>query len=186
MGMFVTLAIYIFHNVSRRELEHGLSGQSRMFLFGSLDEATKYELFSLYEPGLSCGVLAREMLENVNKTDLTEFQDYLTNTFGKLINTKTNKNKDREIMFNGYYNLTIDDDMLAQQAKPVNGMSIEQQQPISMQMTLQFILDKFLQLSLKLRNSILHVVAGPEEKDINLEKYQEHLCDTQQVTSFSA
>ena len=49
---------------------------------------------------------------------------------------KINKNKDREIMFNGYYNLTIDDDMLAQSAKLVNGMGIEQQSPIIMQMTL--------------------------------------------------
>ena len=40
-------------------------------------------------------------------------------------------------------------------------------------MTLQFILGKFLQLSLKLRNSILHTVADTEEKDVNLEKYEE-------------
>ena len=52
-------------------------------------------------------------------------------------------------------------------------MGIEQQSPIIMQITLQFILDKFLQLSLKLRNSILHTVADTEEKDVNLEKYEE-------------
>ena len=52
-------------------------------------------------------------------------------------------------------------------------MSIEQQSPIIMQMTLQFILDKFLQLSLKLRNSILHAVADTEEKDVNLKKHEE-------------
>ena len=40
-------------------------------------------------------------------------------------------------------------------------------------MALQFILDKFLQLSLKLRSSILHAVADTEEKDVNLEKYEE-------------
>ena len=34
-------------------------------------------------------------------------------------------------------------------------------------------MDKFLQVSLKLRNSILHAVAGPEEKDVNLEKCEE-------------
>ena len=66
------------------------------------------------------------MLKNVNKTDLTEFLDYLTNAFTKLINMKTNKNRDREIMLNGYYNLTIDDDMLVQWAKLINGMDIEQ------------------------------------------------------------
>ena len=123
------------HNVSDRELEHGSSGQSRMFLTCSLEEATKCEFFNLYEPGLSCGVLAREMLGNVNKTDLSEFLDYLTNTFAKLINIKSNKNKDREIMFNGYYNLTIDDDMLTQWAKFINSMGIEQKSPIIMQMT---------------------------------------------------
>ena len=150
-----------------------MSVQSRMFLTCSIEEATKYEFFNLCEPGLTCGVLARDMLENVNKTDLIEFLDYLTNAFAKLINMKTNKNKDREIMFNGYYNLTIDDDMLAQWGKLVNAMGIEQQSPIIMQMTLQFILDKFLQLSLKLRKSILHAVADTKEKDVNLEKYEE-------------
>ena len=73
-------------------------------------------------------------------------------------------------MFNGYYNLTIHEDMLAQWAKLMNGMGIQQQSPIIMQMTLQVILDKFLQLTLKLQNSILHAVADPEEKDVNLEK----------------
>ena len=110
------------------------------------------------------------MLENVKKTDLAEFLDCSMNTFAKLINMKTNRNQDREIMFNGFYNLTIDDDMLAQWAKLINGMGIEQQSLIIMQMTLQFILDKFLQLSLKVRNSILHAVAEPKEKDGNLEK----------------
>ena len=141
-----------------------------MFLTCSLEEATKYQFFNLYEPGLSCGVLARE---NVNKTDLTEFLDYLKDTFAKLINIKNNKNKDREIMFNGYYTLTIDDNMLAQWAKLLNGMGIEQQSPIIIQMTLQIMLGKFLQLSLKLRNSILHAVADPEVKVVNLEKYEE-------------
>ena len=98
----------------------------------SLEEETKNEIFNLYEPGLSCGVLAREILENINKTNLTEFLDYLANAFEKLINMKTNKNKDRETMFNSYYNLTIDDDVLAQWAKLINGMSIEQQSPIIM------------------------------------------------------
>ena len=84
------------------------------------------------------------MLESVNKTDLTEFLDYLTNTFAKLINIKSNKNKDREIMFDGYYNLTIDADMLARLVKLINAMDIEQNSPIIMQITLQFILDKFL------------------------------------------
>ena len=141
-----------------------------MFLTCSLEEATKYEFFNLYEPGLSCEVLARE---NVNKTDLTEFLDYLKDTFAKLINIKNNKNKDREIMFNGYYALTIDDNMLAQWAKLLNCMGIEQQSPIIMQMALQIILGKLLQLSLKLRNSILHAVDDPEVKDVNLEKYEE-------------
>ena len=40
-------------------------------------------------------------------------------------------------------------------------------------MTLQFILDKFLQLSLKLRNSILHLVADTEKRDAELQKYEE-------------
>ena len=153
--MYLTLAIYIFHNVSGRELEHGLSGQWR----------TKYKFLNLYEPGFNSGVLAREMLENVNKTDLTEFLDYLTNRFAKLINIKSNKSKDREIMFNGYYNLTIDDDILERWPKLINGMDIKQKSPIIMQMTLQVISDNILQLSLKLRNSILHAVANLEEKD---------------------
>ena len=42
-----------------------------------------------------------------------------------------------------------------------------------MQTILQVILDKFLQLSLKLWNSILHAVADPTEKDVNLEKNEE-------------
>ena len=113
------------------------------------------------------------MLESVNKTDLTEFLDYLTNTFAKLINIKSNKNKDREIMFDGYYDLTIDVDMLAQLAKLINAVDIEQNSPIIMQITLQFILDKFLQLGLKLPNSILHAVIDPEEKDVSLEKHEE-------------
>lgn len=67
--VFLTLAISIFHNVSGQEMEHGLSGQSRMSLTCSLEEETKYEFFNLHEPGLSCGVLAGEMLKNANKTD---------------------------------------------------------------------------------------------------------------------
>ena len=113
------------------------------------------------------------MLENFYKMDLSEFLDYLTNTFAKLISIKSNKNKDRVIIFNGNYNLTIDDNMLAQWAKLINGMGIEQQSPIIMQMISQVILDKFLRLSLRLRNSILHAVADPKEKDENLEKYEE-------------
>ena len=74
-------------------MEHGFSGQSRMFLTFSLEEETKYEFFNLHEPGLSCGVLAGEMLKNANKRDLTQFLDYLTNVFAKLINIKGNKNK---------------------------------------------------------------------------------------------
>ena len=74
-------------------MEHGLSGQSRIFLTCSLEEETKYEFFNLHEPRLSCGVLAGEMLKNANKTDLTQFLDYLTNAFAKLINIKGNKNK---------------------------------------------------------------------------------------------
>ena len=66
------------------------------------------------------------------------------NAFAKLINIKSNKNKDREIMFDGYYNLTIDADMLARLVKLINAMDIEQNSPIIMQITLQFILDKFL------------------------------------------
>ena len=93
---------------------------------------------------MRCGVPAREILESVNKTDLTEFLDYLMNAFAKLINIKSNKNKDREIMFDGYYNLTIDADMLARLVKLINAMDIEQNSPIIMQITLQFILDKFL------------------------------------------
>ena len=54
-------------------MEHGLSGQSRMSLTCSLEEETKYEFFNLHEPGLSCGVLAGEMLKNANKTDLNNF-----------------------------------------------------------------------------------------------------------------
>lgn len=171
--MCLTLAIRIFYNVSGRELEHGLNGQPRIFLTCSLEEPTKYEFFSLYEPGLRCGVPAREMLESVNKTDLTEFLDYLKNTFAKLINIKSNKNKDREIMFDGYYNLTIDADMLARLAKLINAMDIEQNSLIIMQITLQFILGKFLQLGLKLPNSILHADTDPEEKDVSLEKHEE-------------
>ena len=52
-------------------------------------------------------------------------------------------------------------------------MGIEQKSPIIMQRILQVILDKFLQLSLKLRNSILHAVTDPEERDLNLEKHEE-------------
>ena len=48
--MYLTLAIYKFHNVPGQELEHGLSGQSRMFLTCSLEEAIKYEFFNLCEP----------------------------------------------------------------------------------------------------------------------------------------
>ena len=49
-------------------------------------------------------------------------------------------------MFTGFYNLTIDDHMLAQWAKLINDMGVEQQSLTIMQMILQFILDKFLQL----------------------------------------
>ena len=50
MSMYAILAIYIFHDVSGRELENGLSVQSRMFLTCSIEEATKYGFFNLCEP----------------------------------------------------------------------------------------------------------------------------------------
>lgn len=85
----------IFHDVLGRGLEHGLSDQSSMFFICALGETRKYWSFKLSEPGLSCGVLAREMLENVSKRDITGFLDYLTNAFATLISkaikTKTKK-----------------------------------------------------------------------------------------------
>ena len=87
-----------------------------MFFICALEEVTKYDFFNLY----------------------------LTNTFATLIYIESNKSKDKEDMFNVYYHLTINDDMLVRCAKLINGIGIEQMSPIIMQMTLQTILDKFL------------------------------------------
>ena len=87
-----------------------------MFFICALEEVTKYDFFNLY----------------------------LTNTFATLIYIESNKIKDKEDMFNVYYHLTINDDMLVRCAKLINGIGIEQMSPIIMQMTLQTILDKFL------------------------------------------
>ena len=72
-----------------------MSDQSSVFFICALGETKKYWSFKLSEPGLSCGVLAREMLENVSKRDITGFLDYLTNAFAtfisKAIKIKTKK-----------------------------------------------------------------------------------------------
>ena len=86
----------IFHDVLGRGLEHGLSDQSSMFFICALGETKKYWSFKLSEPGLSCGVLAREMLENVSKRDITGFLDYLTNAFATLI-SKAIKKKTKKL-----------------------------------------------------------------------------------------
>ena len=73
--LYLASPIHIFHNVLGRQQEHDLSGQSSIFFICALEEVTKYEYFNLYEPGVRCGVLAQEMLENINKSDLKEFLD---------------------------------------------------------------------------------------------------------------
>ena len=56
-------------------------------------------------------------------------------------------------MFNRFYNFSVDEDM-SEWEKMLEGLQIVISSPVVLQMTAQFILDKFLQCSLKLRNEI--------------------------------
>ena len=56
-------------------------------------------------------------------------------------------------MFNRFYNSSVDEDM-SEWEKMLEGLQIVISSPVVLQMTAQFILDKFLQCSLKLRNEI--------------------------------
>ena len=58
-------------------------------------------------------------------------------------------------MFNKFYNFSIDEDMMSEWVKMLKCLRIVDQSSLVLQMTVQFILDKFLQFSLKLRNELL-------------------------------
>ena len=58
-------------------------------------------------------------------------------------------------MFNKFCNFSIDEDMMSEWVKMFKCPEIVDQSSVVLQMTVHFILDKFLQFSLKLRNELL-------------------------------
>ena len=64
-------------------------------------------------------------------------------------------------MFNKFCNFSIDEDMMSEWVKMFKCPEIVDQSSVVLQMTVHFILDKFLQFSLKLRNEYIWINQKP-------------------------
>ena len=122
------------------------------FFVNSVRQAPVYGFFKLFGPGISCGKLVDRIIErkNEDRSSVNEFATYLSHQLWSIIKGKAVQNKDKETMFNKFYNFSIDEDMMSEWVKMLKCLRIVDQSSLVLQMTVQFILDKFLQFSLKL------------------------------------
>ena len=130
----------------------------------------------MFKAGISCGKLVDQIIEKTkdDQSSVNEFATYLSHQFWILIKGKTVQNKDKESMFNKFYNFSIDEGMLSEWVKMLKCLGIVVQSPVVLQMTVQFILDKFLQFSLKPRNELLLPAIKDEINEaIHMEKSEE-------------
>ena len=123
-----------------------LEANAVSFFVNSVREASVYGFFKLFDPGISCGKLVDQIIEksNEDQSSVNLFATYLSHQLWSIIKGKAVQNKDKETMFNKFYKFSIDEDVMSE-------CVIVDQSSIVLQMTAQFILDKFLQFSLKLR-----------------------------------
>ena len=77
-------------------------------------------------------------------------------------------------MFNKFYSFSIDEDMLSERVQILKCLGIGDQSSVVLQMTVQFILDKFLQFSLRLQNELLlPAIKDEKNKAIHMERSEE-------------
>ena len=129
-----------------------LEANAVSFFVNSVREASVYGFFKLFDPGISCGKLVDQIIEksNEDQSSVNLFATYLSHQLWSIIKGKAVQNKDKETMFNKFYNFSIDEDMMSEWVKMLKCLRIVDQSSLVLQMTVQFILDKFLQFSLKL------------------------------------
>ena len=85
----------------------------------SVREASVCGFFKLFEPRISCGKLIDQIIvkNNEDQSSDNEFVTYLSHLFWPFIKGKAIQNKDKEAMFNKFYNFSIDEDMMSEWVK---------------------------------------------------------------------
>ena len=146
------------------------------FLVKSVKQASVYWFLKLFEPGISCCRLVDQIIEKTNEDQLSvnKFANYLPHQFWSFIKAKAVQNKDKKIMFNKFYNFSIDEDMLSEWVKMLKCLGIVVQTSVVLEMTVQFILEIFHEFSLKLRNELLlRATKDKINKAIHMKKSEE-------------
>ena len=89
------------------------------FFVNSVRQAPVYGFFKLFGPGISCGKLVDRIIErkNEDQSSVNEFATYLSHQLWSIIKGKAVQNKDKETMFNKFYNFSIDEDMMSEWVK---------------------------------------------------------------------
>ena len=146
------------------------------FLVKSVKQASVYWFLKLFKPGISCCRLVDQIIEKTNEDQLSvnKFANYLPHQFWSFIKAKAVQNKDKKIMFNKFYNFSIDEDMLSEWVKMLKCLGIVVQTSVVLEMTVQFILEIFHEFSLKLRNELLlRATKDKINKAIHMKKSEE-------------
>ena len=146
------------------------------FFVKSVKQASVYWFLKLFEPGISCCRLVDQIIEKTNEDQLSvnKFANYLPHQFWSFIKAKAVQNKDKKIMFNKFYNFSIDEDMLSEWVKMLKCLGIVVQTSVVLEMTVQFILEIFHEFSLKLRNELLlRAIKDKINKAIHMKKSEE-------------
>ena len=150
-----------------------LEANAVSFFVNSVREASVYGFFKLFERGKTCGKLVDQIIEknNEHQSSVNEFATYLSHQLWSITKGKPVQNKDKETMFNKFYNFSVDEDMMSELVKLLKCLGIVDQPSVVLQMTVQFIIDKFLQFSLKLRNELFLPAINDEINEaIHMEK----------------
>ena len=162
----IRLSLYF----SDQQLLELLKANADWFFVNSVKKASICWFFKLFEPGRSCSKLVDQITGKTNEDQscVNEFAAFLSRQFWSFIKRKTVQNKDKQTIFNKFHNFLIDEDMLSQWLKMLKCLGIVFQSSLVLQITVQFVLDKFLQFNLKLQNELLL----PAIKDEINEKYR--------------
>ena len=149
----IRLSLYF----SDQQLLELLKANADWFFVNSVKKASICWFFKLFEPGRSCSKLVDQITGKTNEDQscVNEFAAFLSRQFWSFIKRKTVQNKDKETIFNKFHNFLIDEDMLSQWLKMLKCLGIAFQSSLVLQITVQFVLDKFLQFNLKLQNELL-------------------------------
>ena len=162
--------------LSDQQLLQLIEANAVSFLVNSVNQASVYWFLKLFEHGVSCGRLVDQIIEKTNEDQVSvnDFATYLPHQFWSFIKAKAVQNKDKETMFNKFYNLSIDEDMLSEWVKMLKCLGIVVQSSVVLEMTVQFILEIFHEFSLKLRNELLlRAIKDEINKAIHMKKSAE-------------